>query len=95
LTATGKVVEWGKACDSDVCNQPPAATASDVAAIAAGWGHSVALKRDGSIVEWGRACTACPYPQPADLQGVVAVAAGDYHTLVLRNDGGCSLGVAA
>ena len=56
-TATGRVVAWG--CgghrqDTGQC-RVPAAAKSGVIAIAAGYAHSLALKRDGSVVAWG--CT--------------------------------------
>ena len=49
-------------------------------AIAAGGGHTVALKQDGTVVAWG----GNSYGQttvPAGLSGVVAVAAGGSHTV--------------
>ncbi|MFC4598741.1 InlB B-repeat-containing protein [Cohnella hongkongensis] len=56
-------------------------------AIAAGDGHSLALKADGSVVAWG----ANDYGQtevPTEAEsGVVAIAAGEDHSLALKADG--------
>jgi len=54
----------------------------DVVAVAAGYEHSVALKRDGTVVSWGNTP-----PAPAGLNNVVKIAAGRYGTLALKNDG--------
>ena len=54
-------------------------------AIAAGNGHTVALKSDGTVVAWGYNF----YGQttvPPGLSGVTAIAAG-YHTVALKSDG--------
>ncbi len=55
-------------------------------AIAAGWGHSLGLKADGSIVAWGlNNFGQCNVPEPNS--GFVAVAAGYGHSLGLKADG--------
>jgi alpha-tubulin suppressor-like RCC1 family protein len=59
---------------------------TNVTAIAAGMGHSLALKSDGQVVVWGNN----GYGQtdmPADLTNVVAIAAGVIHSLALKSDG--------
>ncbi|MEK7678479.1 MAG: hypothetical protein AAB676_21845, partial [Verrucomicrobiota bacterium] len=56
---------------------------ADVAAIAGGGGHSLALKSDGTVVAWGNNY----YGQtnvPSDLTNVVSVAAGYWHSLALK-----------
>jgi len=67
------VVNWG---------QSPPSNLEDVVAVAAGYEHSVALKRDGTVVSWGKTP-----PTPAGLNNVVAIAAGRYGTLALKRDG--------
>jgi alpha-tubulin suppressor-like RCC1 family protein len=58
----------------------------NVAAVAAGGIHSLALKGDGTVVGWG----SNGFRQtsiPPTLSGVVAIAAGDAHSLALKSDG--------
>lgn len=59
--------------------------------MAAGFAHSVALKRDGTVVCWGDN-TYGEINVPAGLSNVVTIAAGGYpnmssYTLALKNDG--------
>ena len=57
-------------------------------AIAGGYGHSLALKGDGSVVAWG--CVGYDAGQcnvPSGLSGVTAIAAGDTHSLALVGAG--------
>jgi uncharacterized repeat protein (TIGR01451 family) len=59
---------------------------NDVVAIAAGLGHSLALKRDGTVVVWGDSRLG-QLRVPAGLNDVVAIAAGGFHSLALKRDG--------
>jgi hypothetical protein len=59
---------------------------SDVSAIAAGFGHTVALKRDGTVVVWGWNLDG-QTTVPPGLSGVSAIAAGLGHTVALKRDG--------
>ncbi len=55
-------------------------------AVAAGYGHSLGLRNDGSIAAWGLNDEGqCDVPSPNS--GFIAVAAGVTHSLGLRNDG--------
>ncbi|MGE5841764.1 MAG: hypothetical protein ACM335_05770, partial [Deltaproteobacteria bacterium] len=66
-------------------------------AIAAGYGHSLALKKDGTLWAWGDNSsgqlgngTTENHNIPtrvADLTEVIAIAAGQYHNLALKKDG--------
>lgn len=76
-----KVVEWG----TGVLPSMPA-NLHGVVAIAAGSGHTVALKADGSVVEWVTNAYYQP-TLPPGLSGVKAIAAGESHTVVLKTDG--------
>jgi len=97
LKADGTVAVWGNPVQfpisppyfntnlvDSVTNVP--AGLSNVTAIAAGAGHALALKADGTIVAWGDD----GYGQtkvPAGLSNVVAIAAGEDHSLALTADG--------
>jgi hypothetical protein len=90
LKADGTVVAWGAGTSNALApNYGQAmvpAGLTNVAAVAAGFYHSLALKADGTMVAWG----SNSYGQtnvPVDLTNVVAVAAGLYHSLALRADG--------
>ena len=78
---TGSIVAWG---DNDLgqCDVP---SGSDFVAVAAGVGHSLALREDGSLAAWGyNAHGQCNVPAGSDF---VAVAAGASHGLALKEDG--------
>jgi len=59
--------------------------ANDFIAIAAGWGHSLALKSDGSIVGWGYNYSGQATPPAGN--DFLAISAGGYHSLALKSDG--------
>lgn len=66
-------------------------------AVAGGYAHSVALKRDGTVWAWGRngdgqlgngTTTGSSVPvQTSSLSGALAVTAGEFHSLALLGDG--------
>ena len=62
----GSIVGW----DNDLYGEPVTPGGNDFVAIAAGAGHSLALRSDGSLVGWGRGGT------PPDGNDFVAIAAG-------------------
>jgi alpha-tubulin suppressor-like RCC1 family protein len=72
-------------------------TLDNCVAIAAGYAHSVALKKDGTVWTWGFNSTGqlgdqseTDTSEPAIVPGlanVIAISAGDYHTVALKNDG--------
>jgi alpha-tubulin suppressor-like RCC1 family protein len=76
-----------------------ASRASGVTAVAAGYFHSLALKRDGTVVAWGcgGSTDSGQCGVPSGLSGVTAVAAGNVNSLALKGDGtvvawGCGAG---
>ncbi|MDC0280609.1 hypothetical protein OAL03_03535 [Akkermansiaceae bacterium] len=81
--AGGGVVAWGYDSEKQ-CKVPNGLT--DVVGIAAGYAHSLALKKDGTVVAWGdnlnKQCDV-----PFSLTDVVAISAGKSHSLALKNDG--------
>ena len=79
------VLEWGDNCygQTDV----PVAAQSGVTAIAAGDGHTLALRSDGSVVAWGdNGFGQSTVPIQAQ-NGVTAIAAGFLHSVALKSDG--------
>jgi uncharacterized repeat protein (TIGR01451 family) len=77
------VVGWG---NNSYGQATPPAGLDWVTAIAAGFGHSLALKSDGTVVGWGDNYNGIATP-PAGLSNVVAIAAGAGHSLALKSDG--------
>ena len=73
------VVAWGDNSDG----QARAPVLANVAAVAAGNSHSIALLDDGQVVEWGRSVGGT---KPA-LTGVTDIAAGGSHNLVRQSNG--------
>ncbi len=78
----GTVVAWGTTAATNI----PAGL-SNVVAIAAGHGQSLALKNDGTLTAWGAPSTTATTNIPAGLGNIVAIACGDDHNLVLKFDG--------
>jgi len=81
-------VAWGFN-GSGQCNVPVDLT--NVADVAAGWNHSVAMKKDGTVVCWGDNGLG-QTNVPSGLSNVVAIAAGGFdnragNTLALQRDG--------
>lgn len=71
--------------------------AVDIVAVAAGSGHSISLKRNGTVLGWGRNTKGqlgngettdvniLPREVPG-LTNIMEIAAGDHHTLALKQD---------
>src|SRR5215831_7778411 len=87
LNAGGTLMLLSCAVDYGQCLPPD--SPSGITSIAAGDGHTLALKNDGTVLAWG--CGG-PYARgqcmvPSGLAGVVAIAAGTSQSLALKNDG--------
>ena len=76
-----QIVAWGDNTFGET-NVPTAAT--NVQAIAAGSGFSLALRNDGTVIAWGRNGAT---NVPSGLTNVVAIAAGYGQSLALKSDG--------
>jgi alpha-tubulin suppressor-like RCC1 family protein len=83
LASGSAIVAWGYNQFGQT-NVPDGLT--DVREIAAGLGHTVALKSDGTVLAWGDNSWG-QRNMPGGLAGVKAIAAGAYHTVALKNDG--------
>jgi hypothetical protein len=86
-TPSGTVTAWGCGgfAQYGQCSVP--AGLSGVAAVAAGWYHSLALKTDGTVVAWGCGNNFGQCDVPGGLSGVTAISAGEAHSLALKSDG--------
>jgi alpha-tubulin suppressor-like RCC1 family protein len=70
---------------------------ANITAIAAGWGHSLALRNDGLVFAWGclrhgssptaQHTQSCAVPQKVDISNVTAIAAGGTTGAALCADG--------
>lgn len=76
------VIGWG----DNGSGQTTIPTLADVAAVAAGEAHSLALLDDGTVVAWGLNGSG-QTSVPAGLVGVTQVSAGANFNLVRKNDG--------
>lgn len=79
-----RVAAWGEIAFGQT--QVPS-NACDVVAVAAGSGHSLALKRDGTVLAWGDTTWNAPSSIPASVTNVAAIAAGGWHSLAVRRNG--------
>ncbi len=77
----GEIVAWGRHSWGQ-CNVP---AGSDFTAIAAGYGHSLALKANGTLMAWGgNSDGQCDVPAGSNF---TAIAAGYNYSLALKDDG--------
>ncbi len=81
----GQVGTWGTFTFTASAPIWPAAGLSNVVAVAAGSGYSLALRQDGTVYAWGFNNPATNVP--SGLSGVVAIAAGQSHALAVLSNG--------
>jgi len=107
LKSDGTVWTWGDDFGGQLGNGARTSTISnipvqvlgltDIIAIAGGFWHSLALKKDGTVWAWGDnnygqlgngTYTRTNIPgQVSGLEGVIAIASGAWHSLALKKDG--------
>ncbi len=80
----GRVWAWGSNLSGET--NVPVAAQSDVMAVAAGDGFSLALKTDGSVQAWGKPVIVTNVPSGVS-SGVEQIAAGESHALALKEGG--------
>lgn len=88
LRQDGRLVKWSTSGTIDTTL--PAATQSNVVAIAAGSSHGLVLKADGTLFAWNYSSPAAVSPLtqiPVDATDILSIAAADDHFLALRRDG--------
>jgi len=58
-------------------------------ALAGGFGHTLALRKDGTVWDWGNSSSGKQLTpvQVQNLNNIASIAAGDGHNIALRNDG--------
>ena len=83
LRPDGTVRDYG--VEADYARPPVPSNATNVAAIAAGVGHNLIMRSNGTLFAWGDNFFGQTNP-PTMASNVVAIAAGDSHSLVLRSD---------
>ena len=98
----GYVIQWGWNTATGVAT-PARVVFSNAVAVAAGSGHSLALRSDGTVAGWGgnyvgnatgEPMTNAPYTSAGQvsiggqvLSNVVSIVAGRHHSLALKTDG--------
>ncbi len=82
VLADQRTVVWGDVSG----DQPDVPGVLDIAEVAAGDDHTIALLRDGTVIGWGADYAGQATP-PADLDRVTAVAAAGNWSMALRDDG--------
>ncbi len=107
LKQNGTVLAWGRDGSGQLGNDAaledkpkPVAVAglTSIVAISAGYGHSLALKSDGTVFSWGddsdgqlgNDAVLLEQPIPVVVAGatnIVAISAGGTHSLALKSDG--------
>jgi O-glycosyl hydrolase len=83
MTTAPALRAWG---DDSLAQSTVPPVASNIAAVAAGAWHSLALRTDGKVIAWGDD-SAHQCDVPPTLTNVVSVAAGAYHNLAIKADG--------
>lgn len=86
LTRDGKIVAWG---NNNYGQSLSPGSLNDVTSLAAGIGHYLAIRSNGSIVAWGGEDHLGDGQAlvPLGIDDVKAAAGGWWHSLVVRNDG--------
>ena len=83
VVESAQVIGWG---DNFSGQTEPPPGLNRLVSIAAGAGHGLALKNDGTIMGWGRNDFGQAVA-PVGLSDVVSIAAGNLHSVALKGDG--------
>ena len=80
----GAVWIWGT---NNFGQSAPTAAMTNIAAVAAGYYHTLVLQQNGTVVGWGDNAFGETTIPPARTSNVLAIAAGNGHSLALKMDG--------
>jgi hypothetical protein len=83
ILAQPRIIAWG---DNSSGQTAVPTGIPDLAAVAGGYYHALAMRSNGTVVAWGDN-SAGQTNVPSWLTGVKAIAAGEYHSLALRTNG--------
>jgi ELWxxDGT repeat protein len=79
-----RVAAWG---ENPYGQSRVPSNACEIVAVAAGSGHSLGLRRDGTVLAWGDTNWNAQGSIPASVTNVAKIAAGGWHSVAVRSNG--------